>query len=151
MSMVFAWNLGEPSSWVGTTFDRIFPRVFFLVRVEQKPKSVITSPLYITKPNILSSHLSPVVPSCFCQTLRIPFSYEKRGLLHQGLHVLIGNELALVRVCINAARWDREQNLPDDSVFLERMCLFNGPEGWYEKNLINSLCRETGLLSCLVF
>jgi hypothetical protein len=33
--------------------------------------------LYITKPNILSSHLSPVVPSCFCQTVRIPFIYEK--------------------------------------------------------------------------
>ncbi len=73
----FDWNLVEPSSGVGTTVDRIFPRVFFLVSVEQKPKSVITSPLYITKPNILSSHLSPVVPSCFCQTVRIPFIYEK--------------------------------------------------------------------------
>jgi hypothetical protein len=98
-----------------------FHRVFAFVRDE---------------PNILSSHFIRVVPSCFCQTVTIPFVCVNRGLLLQDLGVSIANGLALVRVSSPAAR------LHGNSILRKDVSL-NGLEAWHLKNLINS-CREIG-------
>jgi hypothetical protein len=94
--------------------------------------------------NILSSHFIRVVPSCFCQTVTIPFVCVNRGLLLQDLGVSIANGLALVRVSSPAAR------LHGNSILRKDVSL-NGLEAWHQKNLINSSCREIGFLSCMVF
>jgi hypothetical protein len=106
-----------------------FHRVFAFVSVE---------------PNILSSHFIRVVPSCFCQTVTIPFVCVNRGLLLQDLGVSIANGLALVKVSSPAAR------LHGNSILRKDVSL-NGLEAWHQKNLINSSCSEIGFLSSMVF
>jgi hypothetical protein len=96
------------------------------------------------EPKILSSHFIRAVPSCFCQTVTIPFVCVNRGLLLQVLGVSIANGLALVRVSSPAAR------LRGNSILRKDVSL-NGLEAWHQKNLINSSCREIGFLSCMVF